>query len=174
MRIQGQEARRGSLRIWPDAWLPWIRFTDDTVKRFTKRTVVAKSGKPLLTRLGFPGQCHNQKHLLWLITCHRVERCGKKRQTEGPLGDNGRQHRGAGLWKAGGRDSFCDHIREGLVPGMHSISIMHPNCKALCCSLSYLTTPMRIIRADKGLVHKMDKEWKINMKLFCNDSKTQL
>lgn len=35
--------------------------------------------------LDLPGQCHNQKHTLWLTLCHKLEGPDEKRQTKSPL-----------------------------------------------------------------------------------------
>lgn len=113
-------------------------FTDDTVKRQNSQlqnqenhfTQASASQASVTTKTLVVVDDVSQSWAVWQ----------EKRQTERPLGENGRQHRGAGLWKVGGRDSFCDHIREGLVPECRAFKSCTPFAKP--SAVHYLTWPL--------------------------------
>lgn len=88
--------RRGE-GLWgnlPDATLPWIHVNRIWCNKTSKAHNCCKIGENHFTSpLGLPGQCHNRKHMLWLIVCHKLEWQGKKRQTETLWLTNGSQHR---------------------------------------------------------------------------------
>lgn len=166
MRTQGQEARKGLSVFGQMLGFHESVFTDDKVIRLTKVTVVAKSGKPHHTSLA------SQASVTTENTC-----CGWLRVAE----SNGvsRKDKQKGLWvtmATSTEELVCGREEEGqlLWPhqegpcarnALHLNHASHLQSTLLLIILSDLSyeDATDIIRADKELIQKMDREWKIKI-----------
>lgn len=122
--------------ILPDVPLPWIHINRIWCNKTSKTHNCCKIRETHFTSpLGLPVQCHNRKHTLWLIVCHKLEWQGKKRETKTFWLTNGRQHKWPGSLHSAdlqkwGRSSLCDHNRKDIMPLMN-IWIMLPHLQII-------------------------------------------